>query len=477
MDTRQFDGNSWIARLAAAIEEDVSRSEAPWLMYPERAPYESAEGDRVWRLDQYRALAGRAKTDPVAAQQFAESHMRFKFDPTASKSILREHPALARANAGFAQLDGVRLQLTSRSSPLEFDSLLPRLAKISLVEGAAGAAKLLHDFLTDGCAGRLPATEIIVVHGLSLSDRVELPDGAYLEPYEDASRRYSLPEDPVDWLKSGRIHPGRRKGFSATAALVRPIAWRPGFSAQRHGTDDAFETICYGFPLDHAVGSVGELFQDRSLLVDLLSVVVGSRLISHTSFVLVPDWIRQIDPNVAQPVMAGHASLFDLWPEDTELDEGAAATFSTLAAGWIAYRRGRRPIDLALRRVASSLGPAAGVFGLEDRLLDLGIAMEAMYGPLKVGKIKRQLKSRASCLLAQGDDGADVAEAVGRFYETRSKIVHGDEPLPRDQLESTLAEVRGLARDSLAALLLLGAAPDWSKPLDSKGVIVSRDVV
>ena len=69
MDTRQFDGNSWIARLAAAIEEDVSRSEAPWLMYPERAPYErapyeSAEGDRVWRLDQYRALAGRAKTDP-----------------------------------------------------------------------------------------------------------------------------------------------------------------------------------------------------------------------------------------------------------------------------------------------------------------------------------------------------------------------------------------------------------------------------
>ena len=68
-------------------------------------------------------------------------------------------------------------------------------------------------------------------------------------------------------------------------------------------------------------------------------MVVGSRLVSHTSFVGVPDWIRQLDPNVAHPVKGGHASLYDVWPQDSELDERGAATFVALAGGWIAYRQ------------------------------------------------------------------------------------------------------------------------------------------
>ena len=195
--------------------------------------------------------------------------------------------------------------------------------------------------------------------------------------------------------------------------------------------------------------------------------MVGSRLISHTSFVAVPNWIRIIDPNVANPrVRDGSAGLFDVWPKDQALGNDDAATFAALARGWIAYRRTHRSIDLAVRRVASSLGPVAGEFRLEDRLLDLGVAMEAMYGPLKFGRIKRQLKARASLLLAQDREGADVAETVECFYTTRSKIVHGDEPLPQSELERTLGETRELARGSLAALLRCGGAPDWSPPLD-----------
>ena len=50
MRERQFNSNEWITKLAAAIEEDVTRSDAPWLDYPEEAPHDSAEGDRQWRL-------------------------------------------------------------------------------------------------------------------------------------------------------------------------------------------------------------------------------------------------------------------------------------------------------------------------------------------------------------------------------------------------------------------------------------------
>ena len=34
MDAAQFDSDAWIARMAAAIENDVSRSDAPWLGLP-----------------------------------------------------------------------------------------------------------------------------------------------------------------------------------------------------------------------------------------------------------------------------------------------------------------------------------------------------------------------------------------------------------------------------------------------------------
>lgn len=282
MDETKFDGNVWVVRLAAAIDEDVSRSDPPRLDYPGRPPLESAGGDRVWRLAQYRGLARRAKTDPVAAQLFAESRVRFGFDPVKTKSILREHPVLAGADVDSAELGGVCLRLANRTSRLDFDSLLPRLAKISLVEGADGAASLLYRFLTDGEAGLLPATEIIVVHGLSLGDRVELPEGVTLAPYGDTRQKYGLPEDPVAWLKSGLVDLGRWNRSTATAAPVRPIAWHPGFSASTHATDNAFEFVAYGFPPGHAVESLDALFQDRSLLVDFLSIVVGTRLVSHT---------------------------------------------------------------------------------------------------------------------------------------------------------------------------------------------------
>lgn len=464
MDNTQFDSDAWITRLAAAIEGDISTSHPPkWPRYPRKPPHVSAEGDRAWSLAQYRDLAERAKSDPVASQQFADSNLRFDSDPVRTKAILREHPVLARAVTGSTKSDGVHVQLANRYSLLHFGNLLPQLAKLSLIQGSVHAASLLHRFLAEGDAGRLTATEIVAIHGLSLDRPIVLSEGAALAPYEDARQRFDLPEDPVERLRNGRIGPGRRHQVTATAALVRSFAWRPGFFASTLDADRAFQTIAYTFPIGHAVESVNALSQGRALLVDLLSVVVGSRLVSHTSFAVAPDWVREMDPNVAYPARDSRARLSDVWPRDTELDEDGAATFAAIAKGWIAYRREDRSIDLAIRRVAASLGPAAGVFGLEDRLLDLGVAMEAMYGPLKVGKIKRQLKSRASRLLAPCEAEPDIAEAAGRFHDIRSRIVHAKELPSRDELESALAETRTLAHDSLIALLSRGGPPDWSR--------------
>ena len=298
----------------------------------------------------------------------------------------------------------VNLRLLNLTVPFEFDSLMPRLAQVSLVDGADSAANLLHRFLTDGKAGRLPAEEIVVMHGLSLNARVDLAEGAYLAPYEHARQAYSLPEDPVQWMKSAGLDPSRRNNSTATAVLVRPFSWNPGFFTQAGGADYAFGAVHYSFPHGQTVESVGGMFRDRSLLIDLLSAVVGSRLVFHTVFVELPDWIGQIEPNIVQPNTGGSASLFDVWPRDKELNDGDAETFASMAAGWIAYRGKRHSIDLAVRRVASSLGPAASkMFGMEDRLIDVSVAMEAMYEPLKVGRIKKQLKCRASRLLAQSD--------------------------------------------------------------------------
>ena len=244
-------------------------------------------------------------------------------------------------------------------------------------------------------------------------------------------------------------------------AGVRPNVWGPGVLDNRtplHVDWDPQPIIRHSFPAPHD-GIPERYFHDRTMLVDLLSIATRSRLVSHTAFITYPVWIRQLSPNFEQPAGAG-IGLFDVWPHDRSFTNADVSAFANLARGWLTYSRNQPSIDLAVRRVAASLGPAAGTFGLEDRILDVAISLEVMYAPLPTGKITHKLKNRAERLLCSVSDG----NAAAHLYKTRSDIIHGKLNATECELSQVLSDGRDLACRTLAALLDLGKpVANWGR--------------
>ena len=176
-------------------------------------------------------------------------------------------------------------------------------------------------------------------------------------------------------------------------------------------------------------------------------------------------WMRDIDPNFRLQNPGGGASLFDVWPKDLPLSKESVVSFVGLARGWLSYPSEKRhAIELATHRIVASFGLAAGMFGLEDRILDVAIALEIMYGPFDGGEITHKLRTRAAWLLGTSpDDRWTIVEQMKTFYKARSAIVHGSAKTDREKLEQALPLGRDLAHRTLTTLLMQGPVLDWDK--------------
>ena len=121
-------------------------------------------------------------------------------------------------------------------------------------------------------------------------------------------------------------------------------------------------------------------------------------------------------------------------------------------------------------------GPAGGLFGREDRILDAAVAMEIGYAVPR-RNITRKLRNRAARLLGGSLDGRSVYDEVNNFYDVRSKIVYGRHPPSGKELRSAMQRGRTLARASLFALLCRGApVDDWGNLDWDVVTVVMEDV-
>ena len=117
-----------------------------------------------------------------------------------------------------------------------------------------------------------------------------------------------------------------------------------------------------------------------------------------------------------------------------------------------------RPV---IGRLAEALA-RNGRFSLEDRILDVAIALERMY-ELPEGKISRKLRNRASRYLGTDATGREaIKSTVKDFYDGRSDIMHNrtDRVSPQRHRDS-FVEGFDIARRSLFKLLRVGPPPDW----------------
>ena len=388
--------------------------------------------------------------------QFKESHLWVKTDPVEAMTILREHPLMKPGLEGSGKNEGVRLRILNGMHRPDLKWLVSCLAKLSVKEGGEEAARRLHRYLTAGANGTIPACEITVIHGLVVKARFNLDPGAYLVPYGDARAEFGLPDEP---------EPMSKTSYPDAAVLVRSLEYGSGVAPTNDDAALDDVQVSYRFPVEYRV-DLESWFSDSKLLVDLLSIAQRVPLLSRTRYVRLARWIEEMDPNFAFGIQDSGGFVSDVWPRrGRELSEGDVDAFLDLACGWFTYPDKPDAMNLAIRRLAASFSRPGGRFGQEDRILDVAIALEVLYG----GTTGHKLSQRAAALLgATAEEQKRAYDQARGFYDVRSRIVHWKKPPPSlDVLDQELEAGRSLACLTLSSLLNRDAPLSWADVMRS----------
>ena len=279
--------------------------------------------------------------------------------------------------------------------------------------------------------------------------RFELDAGAYLAPYRDARAEFDLPAEP---------EPLSETSFPNAAVLVRSLEYGPGLAPPDQDTGVRDVQVAYRFPADYRV-NLWSWFDDSKLLVDLLAIATRLPLLSRTVYVRLAKWIEEIGPNFAFGTQTSGGFVSDVWPEGHDLSKGGVDAFLKLARGWHTYADRPGAMNLAVHRLAGSFSRPGGRFGQEDRILDVAIALEVLYG----GKTGHNFSQRAAALLGGSatEQNHRYDQAKG-FYDLRSSIVHWkNAPYSPHVLGEELEVGRDLACLTLMSLLDRGEPPNW----------------
>lgn len=472
-----FDNKDWIRRFGAALENVVNSAEhIHGVPFPFASPNLVEDYEEVLR-HRYRELATLANEYPYAAKLFDKSYIRLEDVPEGLQALLLEHPVLGQVWSAGSR-EGLHLGNVTGLGHTSVESIIANLAKLSARVGGEYAATRLHRFLVAGQDTRLHAHEITILYGLKTDEPVALGRGAYLANYNSVRRRFGLDEDPEPWLsRSNRgldNHPGRLADESSRCVLVRKINWGPAVAPYHCPVDGdrSFSKLKYWFPDGHVVDSFVNMIKERDILLDLLSIIVESKLVSHTTILALPSWMKQINVNLR----TGHSAprgrrLFDVWPDDRTLSSQDVDTFVAATQGWLRFFVNTPPnIQLAVDRLVSSYGPAATSFGFAEPIIDVSIALEAMYGPFDNRSVTNKLSRRAGWFLGGSNTRrrAKLEREMRLFYKVRSKIVHGTEAMPYHErkLKVYLHKGRTLARETLLTMLnngpIANADKDWN---------------
>ena len=379
----RFDFKEWISRFGAALEDAAARARhvrVPFGIYGQVA----TDDYRMEMHRRYQELGALARTDPYASKLFDESHLWLDTLPDGLQDILLEHPVIARAWSSGSR-EGFHFVQVFSHGHTDVEYLIAKLAKLSVKVGGRYAATMLHRFLVASASVRLHAHEITVLHGLELGAPITVGQGALLASYDAVRERFGLPEDPEPWLNRRSegldLHPGRLAHTSSRSVFVRRVRWGPAVAPCDCPTgEDSPTTLRYRFPDDHRVESITDVFEERETLMHLLGIAVRSKLVSHAVITAVPPWMSRLDSNFRTGASGGSRGVFDVWPKDHAPSRQEIDAFVAAARGWVSFCAGRRDrrMELAVRRTAACFGIVGGRFGVEERLLDAGIALEAM---------------------------------------------------------------------------------------------------
>ncbi len=129
----------------------------------------------------------------------------------------------------------------------------------------------------------------------------------------------------------------------------------------------------------------------------------------------------------------------------------------------------QRVLNLALRRLRDSTER----IGLEDKVLDVCIALEALFmGEGEDWNQKKIISRRGSWYFADSHPERErTRDLIKAFYDRRSDIVHGNAPdnltqEEEDQHRAQLADIENVVRANLKTMISEGLPQDWEDSKD-----------
>ena len=462
MTAMAFDTAAWMDRLAEALD-GLEKAQEPYLQaYWERNPRTrlivDGRDETPFPLDDLRMVYADARHSRRFGTESEYAPLRAAFD--LSRHALLSHPELERVAVAGRPVgeNDFWMQILNQGMSISAGDLIAGLmARAAELRGKRfrAAARELNAFLS-GAGDDAAATvlgdldegcDLLLFYGLTVTERTEVEDGMAILPFREA-RRFVNRELVEELAPSAAGY----HGWRSVGAVARPFRWRPFF--QRRGTMNG-----------RTKQPPKAFFSNAQKLLDLIAVSHEAPVVRLAT---IADCIDRSAAHLlgwenrdAGVVQKRPAAGFDGFAECPVLSPSA------LKDARNAFRKRQsahfRRIAPYVTRLSEALA-RDGRVGMQDKVVDVVIALEGMYELPRRGK-SRTLQDRVSGFLGtDADDRERTREIVRTVYDARSDIVHSDSKRA-SPFRNDAAFMKGfdLARRTLLKLLHEGPPDDWQE--------------
>ena len=462
MTAMAFDTAAWTDRLAAALD-GLEKAQEPYLQaYWERHPRKQlivdGRDETPFPLDDLRMVYASARHSRRAGTESEYAPLRAALDPT--RHALLMHPELERVAVAGRTVgeNDFWMRILNQGMSISAGDLIAGLmarAAEARGNGFSTAARELNAFLSgagDGAAAAVlgdldEGCDLLMFYGLTVTERIKVEDGMEILPFREARRfvnRELVEELPPS---AAGYH-----GWRSVGAVARPFRWRP-FFRRRDSMNERTRQPPKGF------------FSNARTLLDLIAVSHEAPVVPLAT---ITDCIDRstarllgLEKHDAGIVWKRAASGFDGFAECPVLSPSA------LEDARNAFRKrqnaGFRRMAPYVTRLSEALA-RDGRVGMQDKVVDVVIALEGMYELPRRGK-SRILQDRVSGFLGTDADNRErTREIVRTVYDARSDIVHSDSKRA-SPFRNDAAFMKGfdLARRTLLKSLHEGPPDDWQE--------------
>ena len=348
--------------------------------------------------------------------------------------------------------------------PFPLFMVLERLLEIALVRGTEEAVSIFERY-SRGEGTHVFRRVIALLEGIKLERKIEVYEGARLVPLPSPEISGKMEQCLIGLPMRAFVN--EKDSFFGRVLLVIDC---PGLSIFHRPSEKAFEVGTHiedlPFPVqihDVRFSTWNAAHSFKDIFRQAMSLVCDSAV--QTVF---EGWLHEQDQSFIQHPggsnMLRYADQFGKYAEVGEAEiEEAMCLYEVLERKPDLRERLQIPIDRWIMSKTSKRDI--------DKMIDLGIAFEALYLLDTDGKSELSFRLRLRAAWHLGKDEEDRKQLLTKFkniYEGRSKAVHsgklketlefGGEKISRSEF---IAQTQDLCRESIMKVLEDGRFPDW----------------